>query len=74
MSLTERLYLSIHSSLPRANIGSAAQCPFHNVLRGVSTSAAVLTKETTGQQQQAAPDQEGIMPKGAIIVAATMVY
>ena len=69
--LTERLYLSIHSSLPRASISSAGQCPFHGLSREFSSTAG-SNQKPVGQQPPT--PHEGIMPKGTSCVADHHVF
>ena len=69
---SERLYFSIHSSLPRSSI-KTGQCPFQGLLpaRGISTSTASLNSggsginfQKTSTNSEKTPTREGIIPSG----------
>jgi 5-aminolevulinate synthase len=60
----ERLYLSIHSSLPRSTTTNIGGCPFNKALtRSISTSAPSFDSTTDPKFQQA-QTKETIIPSG----------
>ena len=63
---SERVYLSIHSGLPRASTAlSVGKCPFRAILaQNFSTTAPALAQQSDVNQQKSKP---GIIPKGTYV-------